>query len=454
MEEWVRTASPAREAERKRAVEERIKTLKRQKRARGRARRKSPAWVGMRIALVLLAVIFLVSMFHSLWSAVAFSGDTTVYSDRIGAANAADLQPYTEKSTAAISEPQIAATSAILVDGGTNQVLYEKNADKQLANASTTKVLTGIIVLDRCNLQDRVTVSNRAASTPEQSIWLKEGEVLTVEQLLNALLIQSANDAAVALAEYVAGSVESFAEIMNQTATGLGATNSNFVTPNGLDDPNHHTSARDLALITSYAMRNPEFRKIITTESYEIPWPDNPWSRVCENHNKLLDIYSFATGVKTGYTNKAGKCLVGSASKNGRELISVVLNGGDNYFNDTVSLMEYGFNDFVQVVYARAGEELFQAEVGNMPESATAGVPLNDVTALVRKDQVATSLDADLLHPVWLDYPVEEGQEIGSLVINVNGKEVQTPLVAACAVENPGFFSRAWAFFHSALTLE
>ncbi len=453
MEEWISPVPPGREAERKRAVEERIKTLKRQKRARGRASRSTPAWVVMKVVLFLLVLLFAFSMVLSLWSVATFSGDTTLYEEQFTAANAADLQSYAGKSTATIQEPQIAATSAILLNGSSNQVLYEKNADTQLANASTTKVLTGIIVLDRCNLQDKVIISNRAASTPEASIWLKEGETLTVEQLLYALLIQSANDAAVALAEHAAGSVESFAEVMNQTASGLGTTNSNFVTPNGLDDPNHYTSARDLALITSYAMRNPEFRKIIKTESYEIPWPDNPWSRVCENHNKLFDIYPYATGVKTGYTNKAGKCLIGSAEKDGRELISVILNGGDNYFQDTATLMEYGFDEYVEVVYARAGEELFQVEVGNMPESSTAAAPLNDLTALVRIDHVDESLNGTLHYRKWLDYPVEEGQEIGSLVVSINGEEAESPLVATRAAENPGFFSRAWAFFQSVLTV-
>lgn len=453
MEEWIRPTSPARETDRRIAVEERIKTLKRQKRARGRAGRSTPAWAALRILLVLIVIFFASTMMLTLWDAVTFSGDTTVYEEQFTAVNAAELQPQGSKATAAISEPQIAATSAILIDGSSDQVLYEKNADKSLANASTTKVLTGIIVLDRCNLQDRVTVSARAASTGEASIWLEEGEVLTVEQLLNALLIQSANDAAVALAEYVAGSVEGFAEIMNQTARELGATSSNFVTPNGLDDPNHYTSARDLALITSYAMRNPRFREIIRTESYEIPWADNPWNRVCENHNKLLDIYAYATGVKTGYTNKSGKCLIGSAEKDGRELISVILNGGDNYFNDTVTLMEYGFDDFVEVVYARAGEELFEVEVGHMPGSSTAAAPLNDLRVLVRKDRVNESLAGTLRYRKWLDYPVGEGQQIGSLVVTVNGKEIESPLMATRAAASPGFFSRAWSFFMSALTM-
>lgn len=449
MEEQVRPAAPPRRADRRREVEARIKALKKQRRKRARSRRSTPVWIAAKITLIVLVLLFAVSFSLALWRVANFQGNAATYEAEYTAVNAPDLQGYLNGATPAVTPPQIAATSAILIDGQTAQVLYEKNPDKQLANASTTKVLTGIIVLERCNLKDRVTVSKRAATTPEQSIWLKEGEVLTVEQLLYALLVQSANDSAVALAEHTGGSVEAFAEIMNQEARDLGAVNSNFVTPNGLDDPNHYTTARDLALITSHAMRNDEFRKIITTDRYEIPWPDNPYARVCENHNKLLKIYPAATGVKTGYTDKSGKCLVGSASKNGRELISVVLNGGDGYFQDSANLLEYGFSDFVEVVYARAGEDLFEADVGNLPQEKITATPSSDLSLLVRTDHLKEAVHGTMRYVKWLDYPVEEGQTIGTLVIKPNGSQIEVPLVAAGKAGSPNLFSRLWAFFLS-----
>jgi D-alanyl-D-alanine carboxypeptidase (penicillin-binding protein 5/6) len=452
MEEQARPAAPPRRADRRREVEARIKALKKQQRKRVRSQRSTPGWIALRIALIVLVLFFAVSFSLALWRAATFQGDAATYETDYTAVNAPDLQSYLSGATPSITPPHIAAASAILIEGKTSQVLYEKNPDKPLANASTTKIITGIIVLERCNLKDRVTVSRRAATTPEQSIWLKEGEVLTVEQLLNALLIQSANDAAVALAEHTAGSVEAFAEIMNQEARGLGAVNSNFVTPNGLDDPDHYTTARDLALITSHAMRNEEFRKIITTDSYEIPWPDNPYARVCENHNRLLDIYPAATGVKTGYTNKSGKCLVGSAAKNGRELISVVLNGGDGYFQDSADLLEYGFTDFVEVVYARAGEGLFEAEVGNLPQEKITAAPSSDLALLVRNDRVKEAVHGTMRYVKWLGYPVEEGQAVGALIVKPNGSEIEVPLVAVGKAGNPNIFSRLWAFFLSIFT--
>ena len=202
-------------------------------------------------------------------------------------------------------------------------------------------------------------------------------------------------------------------------------------------------------MITSQAMRNEEFRKIIQTRSYVIPWPDNPYSRVCENHNKLFDIYPGATGVKTGYTNKSGKCLVGSALKDGRELITVILNGGDNYFQDTAELLDYGFSSFVEVVYARAGEILFEAEVGNLPQEKVSAAPLTDLAFLVRVDRLEKAVRGTMLYRKWLGYPVEEGQSIGALIVKPDGQEVEIPLAATHDAGSPGWFSRLWAFFLS-----
>ncbi len=379
--------------------------------------------------------------------AVTFQGDETVYSTELPAANQPELEAVLASAPKQVTPPQITARSSILVDPDTSQVLYEYNADEPLPNASTTKILTAIIVLEESTLSDPVVVSNRAATTPEQSIWLQEGETLTVEQLLYALLLRSANDAAVALAEHVSGSVEAFAELMNVRAAEMGAVNSNFVTPNGLDAQGHYTTARDLARIASHCMDNPEFRKIVVTDSYELPpSPGNTWARVATNHNRLLEIYPYANGIKTGYTVPAGLCVVGAAETDGRREVSVVLNGGEDFFQDCATLLDYGFTSFTRVVYARADEELFRTEVGHLPEGEVTGAAPAELAMVVRLDRLRGAMTGTMSYRRWVDYPVEAGQALGTLTVNPDGTSVELPLEAREGAGEPGLATRAWAF--------
>lgn len=435
--------------ERKKAAQRRVKEQRSQERkARGRAyqRRRLLAAALLLCLALFLAASLLVAVVH----AATFQGDQAVYDSQLAAANAPELEALLKSAPAAVAPPVIAARSAILMDPDTLQVLYEKNADEPRPNASTTKILTAIIALENCSLSDQVLISKRAATTPEQSIWLQEGETLTVEQLLYAVLLRSANDASVALAEHVAGSVEAFAELMNKRAAEMGATGSNFVTPSGLHDQNHYTTARDLALIASFCLENQVFRKIIVTESYELPpSPGNTWARVATNHNRLLGIYPYAIGIKTGYTVPAGMCLVGAAEKDGRNLVSVVLNGGEGYFQDSATLLGYGFESFTEVIYARAGEDLFQTTVGHLPEGQVTGAAQADLVMVVRLDRLRDAMSGTMRYRSWVDYPVEAGQALGTLTVNPDGHAVESPLAATGGVEDPGFFSRAWAFFLS-----
>lgn len=217
-------------------------------------------------------------------------------------------------------------TSEIVMEINTNRILYEKNASDKKFMASTTKILTAITIIENCNLDDVVVITKKSVGIEGSSIYLEEGEKLTVRQLLYGLMLRSGNDCSVALALHCSKNVEDFANIMNKTAIKIGATNSNFTNPHGLHDDNHYTTAYDLALISSYAMKNPEFREIVSTKKIEIPFTTRGYNRVLINKNKMLNEFEGATGIKTGFTKKAGRCLVSSAVKDGMELVCVVLN--------------------------------------------------------------------------------------------------------------------------------
>jgi D-alanyl-D-alanine carboxypeptidase (penicillin-binding protein 5/6) len=209
--------------------------------------------------------------------------------------------------------PQVQARAAILMDAETGQVLYAKNAHKPLPPASITKVMTAILVLERCDLDAVVKASERAVNTKASSMHLRVGEQVKVRDLLYALMLRSANDAAVALAEHAAGSVEAFAQLMNEKAKSLGAKHTHFVNPHGLHDPRHLSTAYDLALITRYAMENETFRAIVKTPYYIVERSMNQDDLWMVNKAKFLQEYPDAEGVKTGYTNPAGYCFAGSA---------------------------------------------------------------------------------------------------------------------------------------------
>lgn len=235
------------------------------------------------------------------------------------------------------------ARASIVIDAGTGRVLYENNAHVELPPASTTKIITSILALENLELNRVAVVSRNASDTGEASMNLWEGDRLTVENLLHGALLCSANDACVALGETAGESEEEFIGLMNLKALSLGAENTNFCNTNGLPDRQHYSTAADLALITRYALKNPIFSDIVQKKYYTIRWVSPTRQKRAKNTNKLLWTYPPATGVKTGTTAAAGKCLVASARVNGRELITVVLNSSDR-FGDACRLLEYGFS--------------------------------------------------------------------------------------------------------------
>ncbi len=236
------------------------------------------------------------------------------------------------------------ASGMAVIEINSGRVLYTKNEFKRLPMASTTKIATAITVIENCNdLSKTVSVPDCAVGVEGSSIYLKAGEKVKIIDLLYGLMLQSGNDCAVALAVTVFGSIENCAKKMNETAVKAGATKSNFVNPHGLHDENHYTTALDLALISSYALKNDTFSKIVSTKRYEMQNDEN--KRVIVNKNKLLSSFLGATGVKTGFTKKAGRCLVSSACRNGMHVVAVVLNCGP-MFEECATLMNRAFDEF------------------------------------------------------------------------------------------------------------
>jgi len=253
-------------------------------------------------------------------------------------------------SFAITKKPIVDATSAIAIDSNSLRVLYEKNAFSKKPMASTTKVMTIIVAIENNSLDDIVTISKKAAGTGGSSAKLKTGQKIKLEELLYGLMLKSGNDAAVAIAEHTAGSVEEFAKLMNEKAIELGALNTNFVTPHGLDTNNHYSTAYDMAVITAYALKNPIISKIVSTSEKTMLFEDGS-SVFLSNTNKLLSLYNGANGVKTGYTGMAGKCLIGSATQNNWQVITVVFGEptSSSRINDTIKLLDYCFNNHTLV---------------------------------------------------------------------------------------------------------
>lgn len=325
--------------------------------------------------------------------------------------------------SSAWADPSVVGRAAVLIDSKSGKILYAKNADEPLPPASTTKIVTAIITLENCKLSDMVTAQKDATIVEPSAIGLKEGERISVENHLWALLLKSANDSAVALADHVSGSVGEFAEFMNSRARDWGATNSNFTNPNGLPDPNHYSTARDLAYIAKHAMENPEFRKFVATKVKVIPRDDDTAIKWLQNHNKMLWQYEGASGIKTGYTKAAKQCLVTSAEKNGQELIAVVLGSeGTNIWSDGKTLLDYGFNNYVTYKHKDANIELQSVEVikGTEMVSLVTQEPFfytlskGEPDTLTEKVVVNTDLTA----------PIKKGQVLGKLLFLLKGEEI------------------------------
>ncbi len=340
--------------------------------------------------------------------------------------------------------PDLSAPSAILADLDTGQVLFAKDADARRPIASLTKIMTGLLVLEESHPADIVTVAPDAV-IPEDSrpgvsaLGLEAGERISVENLLFALLLQSANDAAVALADHVSGTQARFVRDMNARGAALGMRRTRFRSPNGLDDRGYST-ARDLMTLTRTAMAIPRFEDIVATRFHAIPAPDGV-TRHIQNRDALLWLYASATGVKTGYTTRAGYCVIATAEREGRRLVTVVLGAPGDAFSDAAALMDYGFAGFTDHRFVTAGEPggVVTLPGGNVPVEVGA-----DLSALVE----IASLDA-VREQVIVDpsaaYPPAPGERVARLKITLPGLTVgRVPLVVSSVPPPPPIDDAAW----------
>jgi D-alanyl-D-alanine carboxypeptidase (penicillin-binding protein 5/6) len=306
------------------------------------------------------------------------------------------------------------AVATLLLDASNNRVLYEENGYKELPMASTTKIMTCIVALENSKPEEIVTVSSYAAKMPDVQLNIKPGEKYYMKDLLYSLMLESHNDVAVAIAEHVGGSVEGFATMMNDKARSLGCEHTNFITPNGLDAKGHYTTARDLAVITSYAIKNEKFIEITNTPSYEFKEINNARSCHVSNRDRFLSMMEGAIGVKTGFTNGAGYCFVGAVKKVDRTLISVVLGCGwppkkSLKWMDTKELMSYGI-EYYERKQIFEEKELSPVFINNGQLKYAPLDMKGDLTLLIRADE-KVRIDYDI--PKVLQAPVKEKSIVG-----------------------------------------
>lgn len=345
------------------------------------------------------------------------------------------------------SSPKVAAKGAVLMDMESGRVLWGKNEDEPMTMASTTKIMTAIIALENGKMDDVVTVSKRAASAAEVKMHLQTGETHRLEDLIYAMMLKSYNDAAVAVAEHVGGSVENFCQMMTEKAKEIGAKDTVFASPNGLDSTidfsQHHSTAYDMALITRYALNNEEFVKIINTKEVTIPLKGgSDKSYYIPNADKFLNIYEGAFGVKTGYTNKAGQCFVGAVKRNDIKLISVVLASGwgtagkEQKWKDTKSIMDYGFENYEIQTIVDKNTKLNEIIAIEGSKTKKIGVKLGNSMTLVVHKEGTEKVDSDISYTSVLNAPVKEGQKVGEARITVNGQYINSiPLLADGSAE-------------------
>ena len=325
------------------------------------------------------------------------------------------------------------AHSAVLMEGTTGIIVYDKHGDKRMPPASTTKILTALIAIESGRLAEPVTVSERAAKTNGSRMHLKAGQVLSLEELVIGLLLRSGNDAGVAIAEHLAGSIESFATQMNARAYALGAHDCRFVNPHGLPDPDHYVTAKGLAKIARCAMQNETFASIVAKRTAEIDWEDTKGThhQSLRNTNKLLWQYPAADGIKTGTTGEAGACLVASAHKDGHRYIAVLLNDPTRW-QDAAALLKWGFDEYVLLTGGTSGDDAGEAVLIGGFTPTVRGELGDTLYALVKKE----TAEAALALTVWdepITAPVVRGQKIGTRFYYADGSLISSVDIVATA---------------------
>lgn len=340
----------------------------------------------------------------------------------------------------------ISARSATLYQPETDVFLYSKNANTRMPMASTTKIMTALVALELSSPDELVSIKKDVVGTEGSSAYLKEGEVLTMEELLYALLLQSANDAAVAIACHIGGDISGFAEIMNKRAEALGLCDTHFTNPHGLDDEEHYTTAAELAKIAAEALKNESFRKI--TSTYKKTFATEERSRTYVNHNKLLRLYDGCIGVKTGFTKRSGRCLVGAADRDGLTFITVTLDAPSDW-SDHSAMLDFGYESLERICLAESLDHIYEVPLlEGVKDSITAANTLG-ADIITERGEHNTREYIKLVR--FAVAPVTEGDLLGEIIYTVDGKETaRVALVATESVEktkDKGFFDKILSIF-------
>lgn len=336
---------------------------------------------------------------------------------------------------------RVSAKSATLYEPETKNFLYEKNADERLPMASTTKIMTALLALENSKPDEIVKIDELAVGVEGSSAYLKAGEKLTMEELTYALLLQSANDAAVAIAYHIGGSIEAFADMMNERAASLGLVDTHFTNPHGLDDKEHYTTARELALIAAEALKNPDFKKISST--YKKSFITEERSRTYVNHNKLLKLYDGSIGMKTGFTKKSGRCLVGAAERDGLTFITVTLDAPDDW-RDHREMLDLGYSTLEKITFAEPHEISYDVNILDGSKTSVRVENLDGASIIVPRGEHTVEEFTKL--PRYVIAPVHEGDILGEVMFTLDGEKVASvKLVALDNVEKSredGFIKR------------
>ena len=336
------------------------------------------------------------------------------------------LSVYASSSVA--EELRVSARSAALYQPNTGKYIYTKNHKRRMHMASTTKIMTALVALEETDdLSRRVVIDSSAEGVEGSSAYLKAGEVVTMRELLYALLLQSANDAAVAIAEEVGGGVEGFAEMMNERALEMGLEDTHFSNPHGLDDENHYTTAADLAVIASEALRNEEFAQIAST--YRKTIVDGERRRTYQNHNKLLYKYEGAIGVKTGFTDESGRCLVGAAEKDGLRFISVTLDAPDDW-SDHIRMLDHGYSMMKRITLIAPYEYRYSLP---MADEHGTSVPVTNTDEMsIYLDGGEHEIKRYITLPRFISHSVKKGDTLGKVSFYVDGELAGESLLVCC----------------------
>lgn len=335
----------------------------------------------------------------------------------------------------------VSARSAALYEPETKKFLYTKNSNERLGMASTTKIMTALIAIETLDLNEDVEIDSRAVGIEGSSIYLRHGEIMNALDLIYALLLQSANDAAAALAYRIAGSIEGFAKLMNERACELGLSDTHFTNPHGLDEKEHYTTSHDLAIISAEALSNETFKEIASTYKREVESSDT--KRLLVNHNKMLKTYDGCIGVKTGYTTRSGRCLVSAAEKDGLTMIGVTIDAPDDW-RDHTQMLNYGFSTLEKRTLAEVGQFSYEVPIISGTQSSIRVSNTEELTRIFKKSDAAYEVHIRLSK--YFSAPILEGDVLGRVIFTKDGDEIASlPLLSEASVgeskKKKGFFS-------------